>query len=117
MDDKRLPNCAKIAIGMQACITCIVFIMWFAWTTWGRLPYSLEASSVIFGPVMLLGVIATLGLWKGKMYGWVTGLIENAAMGLILFFTAGPFCILPMAFLVYLLIPSVREFYVQDYYE
>jgi hypothetical protein len=117
MSDNGLPNCAKIATGLQALLTCIVFIEWGAWTTWGVFPYSLEASSVVFGPALLLCIVATLGLWKGKMFGWVTGILGSAAISIFLCFTSGPLCILPVGFLIFLLSPKVRDFYVRNYYE
>jgi hypothetical protein len=117
MNDKGLPNCAKIATGLQVCITCLVLILAGAWATWGVIPYSIEATGVIFGPILMLCVAATLGLWKGKLFGWVTAILGSAVIGLILYFTAGLLCILPAVFFVFLLSPKVREFYVRDYYE
>lgn len=117
MSGKSLPNCAKIATGVQALLTCLVFVVWGAWATWGRFPYSLEASSVVFGPAFLLCIVATLGLWKGEMFGWVAALLGSAAMSLILAFTAGPLCIISVGFFVFLVTRKVREFYVRNYYE
>jgi hypothetical protein len=117
MSGEGLPNCARIATGVQALLTCLVFVVWGAWATWGRLPYSLEASSVVFGPALLLCIFATYGLGEGKMFGWVAALLGNAVMGLLLILTAGPLCILPVSFLVFLVTPKVREFYVRNYYE
>jgi hypothetical protein len=117
MSGQHLPNCAKIATALSACITCLVLIVWGAWATWGRLPYSLEASSIVFCPALLLWITATLGLWKGNMFGWVTGLLGSVASSLILCFTAGPLFIFPVGFFIFLLTPKVRDFYVRNYYE
>jgi hypothetical protein len=117
MSNTRLPSCAKIAAALQSLLTFIVIVVWGAWATWGRFPYSIEASSVVFGPVLMLCIVATLGLWKGKMFGWVTGILGAAAVSLVLGFLATPLCIFPIGLLVFLLFPNVREFYVRDYYE
>ena len=117
MKDERLPNCAKIATVLQACVTCLVLITWGAWATWGVFPNSLIASSIVFGPAFLLCAVATLGLWKGKMFGWVLSLLGNAVATLVFCFGARPFCIVPVGFLIFLLSPYVRDFYVRDYYE
>ena len=112
-----LPLCAKIAVGLQGLLICIAFFVWGAWTTWGRPPYSIEASSVMFGPQLILCAVATAGLWRGKMYGWVCSLLAAAVMSLTLGFTAGPTCILPLGIFIFLLSPKVRGFYVRNYYE
>jgi hypothetical protein len=112
-----LPNYAKIATRLQALLTCLVFIVWGAWATWGRFPYSVLASSIVFGPVLTLCIVATFGLWKGRMFGWVTAVLGSAAISLVLCFTSGLICIVPIAFLMFLLFPNVRNFYVRDYYE
>jgi hypothetical protein len=112
-----LPNCAKIATGLQLLVTFVVLLVWGAWATWGRFPYSLEVSGVVFGPIVLLCTAGTLGLRKGKMFGWVAAIVGNAVISLLLCFTAGPLCILPMGVLIFLLTPKVREFYVRNYYE
>ena len=115
--ENPFPNCAKIATGLQACVTCLVLIVWGAWATWGRFPYSLEVSGVVFGPIVLLCIVATYGLWKGKMFGWVAAIVGSAVISLVLCFTAGPLCILPVGNLIYLLTNKVREFYIRNYYE
>jgi hypothetical protein len=117
MRDNCLPNCAKIATGFMACVSCLVLIMWGAWATWGVFPYSLMASGVVFCPALMLCIVATLGLWKGKMFGWITGVLGSAVISLVSFFTAGPLCIFPAVSLIFLLTPKVRGFYLQDYYE
>ncbi|MGD0914062.1 MAG: hypothetical protein ABR928_19400, partial [Terracidiphilus sp.] len=90
MIEASLPKFAKVATGLQALVTVLVLVIWSAWATWGRFPYSLEASGVVFGPVLLLCVIATLGLWKARMFGWVTALLGNGAAAAVLLFSAGP---------------------------
>jgi ABC-type phosphate transport system permease subunit len=117
LNKNTLPHCAKIATGLQALLTCLVFVVWGAWAVWGRFPYSLEASGVVFGPIVLLCATATLGLWKGKLFGWVAAIASSVVISLVLCFTAGPLCILPAGFLIFLLTPKVRDFYVGNYYE
>jgi hypothetical protein len=115
MKDQRLPNCARIATALQACVTCLVLIAWGAWATWGVFPNSLIASSILFGPAFLLCVVATLGLWKGKMFGWVLSLLGSAVTSLVFCFAARPFCIVSAGFFVFLLSPKVQDFYVRNY--
>jgi ABC-type phosphate transport system permease subunit len=117
MSADSLPNSAKIAMGLQALLTCLVFFMWGAWAAWGRLPNSLEASGIVFCPVLLLCIFATYGLWKGMLFGWAAALLGNVATSLILVLTAGPLSIFPAGFLVFLLTARVRGFYLRNYYE
>ncbi len=115
--NSELPTLAKIVLILQLLLTCLVLIIWGAWATWGRFPYSLVASGVVFGPIVLLCVVATFGLGNGKLFGWVTAIVGNAAISLVLGLTAGPLCIIPLGFLIFLLTPKVREFYMRNYYE
>ncbi len=115
--DNELPNCGKIAAGLQALMTFLIFILWGAWSTWGRFPYSVVASTIVFGPALTLCIVATFGLWKGRMFGWVTAVLGSAAISLVLCFTSGLICVVPLALLIFLLFPKVRDFYVRDYYE
>ena len=113
----NLPRPARIATALQALMTCVAIFVWGAWATWGRFPYSLEASTVVFGLPLSLCFAATIGLWKGKMFGWVTGILGNALMAALLCFTLFPACLLPASLLAFLLSPRIREFYVRNYYE
>lgn len=117
MDEASLPTYAKIATGLQGLVSAVVLAFWAIWSTWGRFPNSLIVSGIVFFPAFALCFIAILGLWKGRMFGWVTGLVGNGASVAVLSFFGGPFGILPAAVLIYLLIPNVRGFYVRDYYQ
>ncbi len=117
LNGNTLPICAKIAVGLQAFVTCLAVFVWGAWATWGRFPYSLLMSGVVFGPIVLLCTAATLGLWKKKLFGWVAAIIGNVIISLLLCFSAVLLCILPLSVLIFLLTTKVREFYVRDYYE
>lgn len=117
MSEAILPISAKVAAGLQALVGILVLFIWAAWATWGRLPSSLLLSSIIFFPALGLCIVAGFGLWKGKMFGWVMGIVGNGASAAVLLFFAGPFSILPVALLAYLLFPNVRDFYMRNYYQ
>jgi hypothetical protein len=51
------------------------------------------------------------------MFGWITGILSDAILCLILFFTSKLLCIVPLTFMVFLLSKYVRDFYIRDYYE
>jgi len=112
-----LPKYAVVATGLQALVVALVLIIWALWATWGKFPNSVFMSGSIFLPVLILCVVGMIGLWKGRMFGWVIALLGNGASAAALLFFAGPFAVLPAVLLVYLLVPSVRGFYVRDYYQ
>ncbi len=112
-----LPKYAMIATGLQVLVAVLVLVIWAAWAAWGKFPNSLFMSSIVFLPAFILCMLGVVGLWKGKMFGWVTALLGNGASAAVLLFSAGPFAVLPAAVLAYLLVPSVRGFYVRDYYQ
>jgi hypothetical protein len=116
VEELRLSVQAKVAIGLQASVCVIVLGVWLMWASWGVFPNSLVLSSLIFLPGLGLCVVAVLGLTKGKMYGWVTGVLGNSVSSAALFVFAGPFGFLPAALVVYLLVPGVRNFYLRNYY-
>lgn len=49
------------------------------------------------------------------MFGWVMAILTSTVTGLLFCFK-GPMWILPVGFLIFLISPKVREFYVRDYY-
>ena len=117
MDTTSLPIDAKVATGLQGLVGIVVLVLWAIWATWGVFPNSLVVSGIFFFPALTFCSVAVFGLSKGRMYGWVMGLIGNGASAAVLFFSAGPLGILPAAVLIYLLFPNVRGFYVRDYYQ
>jgi hypothetical protein len=117
MGEAILPTCAKVATGLQGLVGIVVLVLWAIWSTWGVFPNSLIVSGIFFFPALTFCWVAAFGLSKGRMYGWVMGLVGNGAAAAVLFFSAGPFGLFPSAILVYLLLPNVRGFYVRDYYQ
>ena len=117
MDETRFPTCAVIAASAQTIVTFSWLLIWGAWAGWGVFPNGLIVSSIIFGPLLIISITSVFGLWKGRMFDWITGVLGNAASSLILFFTSKPLCIIPVVFFVFLLSRNVREFYTRDYYE
>lgn len=117
MSTVGLPKYAVVAAGMQALVVALVLVIWALWATWGRFPNSLFMSGIVFFPVLILCAVGMIGLWKGRMFGWVTALLGNGASAAVLLFFAVPFAVLPAVLLVYLLVPAVRDFYVRDYYQ
>ncbi len=116
MSETSLPTCAKVATGLQGLVGVVILVFWAIWSAWGKFPYSLIVPSVVFLPALVLCILGVVGLWKGKMFGWVIALLGNGASAAALLFFAGPFAVLPAAVLAYLLVPSVRGYYVRDYY-
>ncbi len=117
MEKESLPPFVGISIGLQCLAAFIVLATWAAWTTWGVFPFSLLFSGVVFFPTLLLFVASLIGLLKGKMFGWVIGILGNAFFAIILFMTARLFSLLPITVLAYLLLPGVRNYYLRNYYE
>ena len=116
MDTTSLPIGAKVATGLQGLVGIVVLVFWAIWSTWGVFPNSHVVSGIFFFPALTLCGVAAFGPSKGRMYGWVMGLVGNGAAAAVLFFSAWPFGLLPSAILIYLLLPKVRGFYVRDYY-
>lgn len=116
MGKASLPTCARVATGLQGLVGSVVLVFWAIWSAWGVFPNSLFASGIFFFPALALCSVAVIGLSKGRMYGWVMGLLGNAAAAAVLLFSGGLFGILPAAVLICLLLPNVRDFYVRDYY-
>ncbi len=112
-----LPTCAKVATGLQALVAILVLAVWVLWASWGIISWwHLALTGIVFFPAFALCVAALIGLSKGMMFGWVIALLGNGASAAALLFFSGPFAVLPAAVLAYLLIPSVRGYYVQGYY-
>ncbi|HZB87222.1 MAG TPA: hypothetical protein VE291_01045 [Terracidiphilus sp.] len=117
MSDEIRPGRAKVTTLVQGSATCLVILDWGIWATWGRFPSSLLISGIVFSPALILCAISTVGVWKGKLFGWITGLLGDSLFFLILLVTSGPLCVLPAAALIFLLLRETRELYIQDYYE
>jgi hypothetical protein len=118
MSEADLPRCAKVATGLQGLVAFLVFAVWMLWASWGVISWwHVMLTGVVFFPAFALCAISMFGLSKGMMFGWVTGLIGNGASAAVLLFFAMPVAVLPVGLLVYLLVPSVRGFYVRNYYQ
>ena len=118
MSEISLPTCAKVAMGLQGLVAILNLAVWMLWASWGLMSWwHVMLTGTVFLPALALCSIAVFGLGMGRMYGWVMGLLGNGASAAVLLFFAGPFAVLPAAVLVYLLIPSVRGFYVRNYYQ
>ncbi len=67
----------------------------------------------MFGPFLIVIIISTLGLWKGKKYGWFAGVFGDGLICLMLFFIVHPlyFSALPLMVIALLLMSKVRKFY------
>jgi hypothetical protein len=116
MNGRGLPKYAKIAAIAQIVFTLCTVCLWIVWATWGVFPNSLVMSTAVFGVPMILAVASLIGLWRGKMFGWVTGIVANCI--LVIFFPwGGLLCVIPAAMVVLLLSGPVRGFYVRNYYE
>jgi hypothetical protein len=117
MTSDERPFQAKIGTFIQGCVVILDLAVWGAWTAWGHSLQGIMLSGAVFFPVFVLCVTSTVGLWKGRMFGWVTGLLGSGLFTLVLLITAGPLCIFPAGALMFLLSRNVREFYLQNYYE
>lgn len=117
MDAIRLPICAVVAASVQTIVAFFWLLAWGAYAGWGSFPNGLIMSSIFIGPFLALSSISAYGLWKGRMFGWITGILSDAILCLILFFTSKLLCIVPLTFMVFLLSKYVRDFYIRDYYE
>ena len=117
MIETRLPWYAIVTASAQTLVAFICLCVWGAWAGWGVFPTSLILSSIIFGPFLIVSTISTLGLWRGKSYGWFTGVFGNGLIGLMLFFIAHPlyFCALPLVVFALLLTSKVRKFYLPSF--
>jgi hypothetical protein len=117
MDENRLPICAVVAASVQTIVAFFWLLVWGAWAGWGSFPNGLIMSSIIFGPFLVISSISAYGLWKGRMFGWITGILIDAILCLILFFKSKSLCFVLLILIVFLLSKYVRDFYVRDYYE
>lgn len=117
MNESRLPGRAIVVACAQTIVTFACLCVWGAWVGWGVFPNSLILSSIIFGPFLATSVVSTVGLWKGKKYGWYTGVFGDGLICLMLFFIAHPlyFCALPLLVIALLLTSKVRKFYLLSF--
>lgn len=116
MSISSLPKCARIAAIAQIFFAGCAICLWGTWATWGVLPNSLIMSSAVFGIPLILAVVSLIGLWRGKMFGWVTGVVANSILA-IFFLKGGLLCLIPGAMVAFLISGPVRGFYVRNYYE
>ena len=99
-------------------IAVLVLAVWVLWASWGIISWwHMILTGIVFFPPFALCVIASIGLLRGRMFGWVAGLIGNGASAAVLLFFAGPLAVFPAGLFVHLLIPAVRDFYIRDYYQ
>jgi hypothetical protein len=111
-----LPKSARAAAILQLIVAVTVLAVWVLWAGWGRFPFSLVFSSICFSPAFLACAFAAFELSQGRMYGWVTGLLGNGVATITLLVFGGATAILPLAVVIYFLVPAVREYYTHDYY-
>jgi hypothetical protein len=117
MSGNRFPMCVIIAASAQTLVAFTCLSVRGAFACWGVFPNSLILSSIMFGPFLIVSIISTLGLWRGKTYGWFTGVFGDGVICLMLFFVAHPwyFSALPLAVIALLLISKVRKFFFPTY--
>ena len=117
MSGNRIPRCIVIAASAQTLVAFTCLSVWGTFVCWGVFPNSLILSSVMFGPFLIVSIISTFGLWRGKTYGWFTGVFGDGVISLVLFFVAHPWYIsaLPAAVIALLLISKVRKFFFPTY--
>jgi hypothetical protein len=113
----RLPVYVVIAAGAQTIVAFACLCVWGAWAGWGVFPNSLILSSIVFGPFVAVSIVSTLGLWKGKKYGWYAGVFGDGLTCLMLFLIAHPlyFCAPPLLVIALLLTSKVRKFHLLSF--
>jgi len=117
MSEIRVPIFVIIAASAQTLVAVTCFSVWGAFACWGVFPNSLILSSIMFGPFLFVSMVSAVGLWRGKTYGWFTGVFGDGAVCLMLFFVAHPwyFSTIPLAVIALLFISKVRRFFFPIY--
>lgn len=117
MNGRRRPITAMVAFLAQAVEAGIVVLYWLAWSfDFGKLPYSIFWSSVIFGLPLTLTVAAARGLHLGREWGWWLSVVINATLGLCVlaigsFDLRAVLIVLLLALPTLLLLPTTRRYY------
>lgn len=115
-EENGLPTGAKVAIGLQAFLLLVIVVVWAAWASWGRPSSSLIFSSVVFGPSIILCTASVIGMARGKMYGWIAGLVGSLVTCVAFAVFATALTVFPLGMIGVLMLRSIREFFSRNYY-
>jgi hypothetical protein len=129
----ELPLPAKVAAGMQIILAISMTVEFLklairlcqlrgvelgggGWGSHLQYPVGLLVFllGVLFSPPLGLSWLSAYRMWRGKKSGWIFGIASCFACAVAFLVLAKLLIVIPVLGLILLLVPAVREFYIDD---